>query len=42
MDTVGNKIAASEIAQIKVFAPNVVLKLLIELFKCMVEKEYHN
>ena len=28
MDTVGNKIAASEIAQIKVFAPNVVLKIL--------------
>ena len=28
MDTVGNKIAASEIAQIKVFAPNVVLKII--------------
>ena len=28
MDTVGNKIASSEIAQIKVFAPNVVLKIL--------------
>ena len=28
MDTVGNKIAASEIAQIKVFAPQVVLKII--------------
>ncbi len=28
MDTVGNKIAASEIAQIKVFAPNIVLKII--------------
>ena len=28
MDTVGIKIAASEIAQIKVFAPNVVLKII--------------
>ena len=28
MDTVGNKIAASEIAQIKVFAPNVALKII--------------
>ena len=28
MDTVGNKIASSEIAQIKVFAPNVVLKII--------------
>ena len=28
MDTVGNKIAASEIAQIKVYAPNVVLKII--------------
>ena len=28
MDSVGNKIAASEIAQIKVFAPNVVLKII--------------
>jgi len=28
MDTVGNKISASEIAQIKVFAPNVVLKII--------------
>ena len=27
MDTVGNKIAASEIAQIKVYAPNVALKI---------------
>ena len=28
MDTVGNKIAASEIAQIKVYAPNVALKII--------------
>ena len=28
MDTVGNKIAASEIAQIKVYVPNVVLKII--------------
>ena len=28
MDTVGNKVAASEIAQIKVFAPNVALKII--------------
>ncbi|HAJ89074.1 MAG TPA: acyl-CoA dehydrogenase, partial [Pseudomonas sp.] len=28
MDTVGNKIAASEIAQIKVVAPNVALKVI--------------
>ena len=28
MDTVGNKIAKSEIAQIKVFAPNVALKII--------------
>ena len=28
MDTVGNKIAASEIAQIKVYAPNVALKVI--------------
>tara|TARA_Y100001968_G_scaffold158533_1_gene144954 strand:- start:1453 stop:2670 length:1218 start_codon:yes stop_codon:yes gene_type:complete len=28
MDTVGNKVAASEIAQIKVYAPNVALKII--------------
>ena len=28
MDTVGNKIAASEIAQIKVYVPNIVLKII--------------
>ena len=28
MDTVGNKIAASEIAQIKVYAPNIALKII--------------
>ena len=28
MDTVGNKIVASEIAQIKVYAPNVALKII--------------
>jgi len=28
MDTVGNKVAASEIAQIKVVAPNVALKVI--------------
>ena len=42
MDTVGNKIAASEIAQIKVYAPNVALKIIDRAIQIHGGEGYHN
>ena len=41
MDKYGNKHSASQIAQIKVVAPNMACDVMIEPFKCMGEGVYH-